>query len=346
MLALASVLLNAAAGFCIFLFALLGRLLLVPDGALKRCVIYGLLALSVLGPAYLGALYPGAPGLTIAIVTLLLTLAAECVKLSLGRMWRGSPPIGSVAHRVPLAKPVTTTDLQIHRFEITIPRWQGRRLRIAHLSDLHVNPDLPPEYFLDVLDAVRAEAPDLCFVTGDFISDARHLDLLAHSLRPTGKLGTFAVLGNHDFWAGADRVAAVVRAAGIDLLLNESRPLNVRGVPIRVTGSNEPWLPGFTVSPPVAGDELHLVLSHTPDNIFRLAKQRADCVFAGHCHAGQFRLPHFGSVLVPSVYGRLFDHGHFKVRGSHLFVSSGVGAASPAVRIYCQPDIFIVDINP
>jgi predicted MPP superfamily phosphohydrolase len=34
------------------------------------------------------------------------------------------------------------------------------------------------------------------------------------------------------------------------------------------------------------------------------------------------------------------------VNGTHLFVASGIGAVYPPVRIYCQPDIFVVDIVP
>ena len=98
--------------------------------------------------------------------------------------------------------------------------------------------------------------------------------------------------------------------------------------------------------PPPQDSLLHLVLSHTPDNIYRLSRSSADVVFSGHCHAGQIRLPILGPIIVPSIYGRRFNHGHFAVNGTHLFVASGIGTAYPPVRIYCQPDIFIVDILP
>jgi uncharacterized protein len=68
-------------------------------------------------------------------------------------------------------------------------------------------------------------------------------------------------------------------------------------------------------------------------------------VFAGHYHAGQYRLPWLGALVVPSTYGRRFDHGHFVVSNTHLFVSAGIGATDPPRRIYCQPDLFIVDIK-
>lgn len=93
-------------------------------------------------------------------------------------------------------------------------------------------------------------------------------------------------------------------------------------------------------------DALSIVLMHTPDNIYRLSEAGADLVFAGHFHAGQIRLPYLGSLVIPSTYGRRFDHGHFAVNGTQLFVTSGIGSTDPPFRFYCQPDIFFVDVVP
>ena len=87
------------------------------------------------------------------------------------------------------------------------------------------------------------------------------------------------------------------------------------------------------------------MLSHTPDNVFRLAERGASLVFSGHTHGGQIRLPGFGSVVVPSRFGGLFDEGHFQVDGTELFVSTGIGADMPILRIYCQPQILVVDLT-
>jgi len=57
-----------------------------------------------------------------------------------------------------------------------------------------------------------------------------------------------------------------------------------------------------------------------------------------------YRPSFLGSIAVPSLYGRRFDHGRFLVNGTHLFVSSGIGVSSPQFRLYCRPDIFIVDV--
>jgi len=180
--------------------------------------------------------------------------------------------------------------------------------------------------------------------TGDFITKLDSLPKLRQILRPIGKLANLAVLGNHDYWAGPEAVRSVVRDSGLRLLTDESVPLTIGGQKLIVTGYDYPWGTNARSLPSQDGDILHLVLSHTPDNIYRIAESAADIVFSGHYHAGQIRIPLFGPIIVPSVYGRRFDHGHFVVNGTHLFVASGIGAANPPVRIYCQPDIFIVDI--
>jgi predicted MPP superfamily phosphohydrolase len=67
-------------------------------------------------------------------------------------------------------------------------------------------------------------------------------------------------------------------------------------------------------------------------------------VFAGHTHGGQFRIPFLGPLLMPSRYGRRFDQGHFVVEGTHLYVSAGVGADAPNLRLWCPPDLVVVDL--
>jgi hypothetical protein len=90
-----------------------------------------------------------------------------------------------------------------------------------------------------------------------------------------------------------------------------------------------------------------LVLTHTADNVYKLSQENVDVVLAGHYHAGQIRLPGLGSLVVPSVFGRRLDHGHFLVGHTHLFVTAGVGADAPALRLYCPPDFFVIDLmNP
>jgi predicted MPP superfamily phosphohydrolase len=207
-----------------------------------------------------------------------------------------------------------------------------------------VHPTYPLEYYQEVVSVAEQTHADIAVFTGDFLTHIESLPELPKILRPIGRLETYAVLGNHDYWADPRAIGDVIRASGLRLLSDESHTLAVGDDEIVVTGYDYPWGTKEKSIARQGGDMLHVVLSHTPDNIYRIADASADLVFSGHYHAGQIRVPVHGSVVVPSVYGRRFDHGHFVVNGTHLFVASGIGAANPPVRICCRPDIFVVDI--
>jgi predicted MPP superfamily phosphohydrolase len=113
-----------------------------------------------------------------------------------------------------------------------------------------------------------------------------------------------------------------------------------------VSGYEHPWGDAAWQAPPRNGNDLHLVLTHTPDNIYDLRDRGIDAIFAGHYHGGQMRVPVLGPLVVPSKYGRRYDRGHFVFGKTHLFVTSGVGSAEPPVRVWCPPDVLIVDFLP
>ncbi len=329
----------------VLFLALLNRvLILMRERWYKTPFIVLVFMILSCGAITAGYALPLLPWIMIPMLILSAMLVGEILRLGIRQKCAGSPPIDTIPHKIKLTRPVTTTDLICHRYQIELPQWHGERLRVAHLSDLHVNSHLGAEYFREVFNAVEEEKPDIVLYTGDFVTNAKSLPMLREIIRPMGRFGSYAVLGNHDYWSDDREVGKVLMDKGIKLLTNESTVINCLGGRILLTGCDYPW--GQSAKNIQIKDKasLHLVLSHTPDNIYWMSGKSADCVFSGHCHAGQGRIPFFGSVIVPSAYGRRFDHGHFVVNRTHLFVVSGIGAANPPLRIFCQPDIFIIDI--
>ena len=252
---------------------------------------------------------------------------------------------------IALFHPVTTTDLVVRHFEVPLRGLGVPRLRVVQLSDLHVTEELPEAYYERVLDEMRGREPDVVLLTGDYLSRIGRLPLLEEFLRkiPHGRHGVFAVLGNHDYWLHDARVAEAFARAGIPLLSGTCVSVPTSGTPaVRLCGTEEPWGPTLgpdTVARGAPASLPLLVMSHTPDNVYDLAELGASAVFSGHTHGGQFRAPLFGSIVIPSRYGRRFDLGHFTVEGTHLFVSAGVGADQPPLRLYCNPELVEVDFT-
>ncbi|NLB54525.1 MAG: hypothetical protein GX811_01935 [Lentisphaerae bacterium] len=156
--------------------------------------------------------------------------------------------------------------------------------------------------------------------------------------------GVFAALGNHDYWHGSE------------VILHELESLNIRhvggkhesvtlddGTKLLIAGFEYPWFKEKLNLPVTRDADFIFALTHTPDNVYNLEKNGADVVFAGHNHAGHVRIPFFGPLVTPSIFGRRFMHGMYNVGSSLLFVTSGVGSAMPGFRVYCQPDIFVID---
>jgi predicted MPP superfamily phosphohydrolase len=222
--------------------------------------------------------------------------------------------------------------------------WDG--LTVLHLSDLHLcgTPDRP--WFRAVMDRCNEWRPDLVAVTGDLADGVEHIRWVLPVLgRLRWTTAAFAILGNHDHWYDPPRVRRRLARLGMHVLGNRWERLDVRGEPLIVIGHEGPWFrppPDLKACPE---GPFRLCLSHTPDNIRWAQKAGVDLMLSGHVHGGQIRLPLFGSVFVPSRYGRRYDCGVFDERPTVLHVSRGVSGDHP-VRFLCRPEATLLRLRP
>jgi predicted MPP superfamily phosphohydrolase len=338
--------LYAAAGLGLFLIFLNRTLIQMKDGAAKGAATLVTFVIVPTGAAVLGLVMGPSLWNLLPVTIIVGILIGEVRRVMIRRRYQGSPP--SIVEAAPhsLGHILTTTDLVVAHYTIRVDDWLGDRLRVVHLTDFHVGENLPLSYFEHVIEKANTAGPDLIFLTGDFVATHQYSSQLAGLLSQLhSRFGVYATLGNHDYWAGSDEIAPAVTGAGAHILSNTSHRIQVDGgASVLLGGCEIPWGIGRWQAPPIQTGDLALALSHTPDNIYRLSGEGWHAVFGGHYHGGQLCLPYLGALVVPSAYGRRFVQGHFVVGGTHLFVSAGVGTAS-SVRIYCPPDILIVDIE-
>lgn len=212
-----------------------------------------------------------------------------------------------------------------------------RPLTIAFASDFHAGPTTHPDIFHRLAGALIDCAPDVLLLGGDFVScRARYLPRLLEPLaRYRPRLGTYAVLGNHDVWAGADSIRGQLEAAGITVLVNASAKLPAPFEDVTLCGIDDPWVgqPDLPQAFAAAG-KVRVFLLHSPDGLVLLRGQRFDVALAGHTHGGQVALP--GGIPILTGGGplsRRYSRGRFEVSGNgSLIVSRGIGCSTLPIR--------------
>lgn len=228
-------------------------------------------------------------------------------------------------------------------------------LRIGVLSDLHAAwPSMTIARVDGIVSRLLAARPDVVLLPGDFVSTHTHFvrplaiePVAAVLARLARAVPTLAVLGNHDWYYGGERVAAALAESGIAVLRNEARRLNLGGGHVWIAGLDDGWTRradlGRTLRA-VDGSAPLVLLSHVPDPFLCLPPEVALTV-AGHTHGGQVCLPGFGPLRTVSSVPRRLAHGLSEVGGQHLYVSGGVGTTALPVRFARPPEIALLTLG-
>ena len=120
------------------------------------------------------------------------------------------------------------------------------RLRLVHLTDIHIGGVYTLGRLAKVMDIVRSAEPDLLVMTGDLVDGdmtSRHREaelLAAHG----AKYGAFSILGNHDFYSGVDQALRFMRQANLSVIRDNR--VDVAG--ISIVGLDDPAKFGRGVS--------------------------------------------------------------------------------------------------
>ena len=221
---------------------------------------------------------------------------------------------------------------------------------LVQLSDLHIGNRYDWSHLPDVWAEADLLKPDIVVFTGDFVSyeSAEQLDQLDVALEgaPKGKLGTFAVLGNHDYgdgWAQpsvANKVIDRLETHGIHTLRNEV--VNVAG--LHIAGLDDFW--GTNYSPvnatsKLSREEANIVLCHNPDVVDEdVWFDYQGWILSGHTHGGQVKPPFLPPPILP-VRNRLYTSGHIDLGdGRHLYINRALGNLRP-VRFNVRPEVTV-----
>ena len=241
-------------------------------------------------------------------------------------------------------RPPVVQDYKVHLAGIP-PELDGKV--IVALSDTHLGSQLGKRWLAARVKQVQSLDPDLIVLLGDILDghDGAMSELLPVVRGFSAPLGIWAVLGNHEFYRGAEQCVKLLETAGVTVLRNrwaEIRPgLIIAGIDDltagRRFGSGKDFLSrALSEKPPGAT----ILLSHSPWEADRAAGAGVGLMLSGHTHAGQ--IWPFG-YLVRRVYP-LF-HGLYEINGMKAIVCRGTGTWGPRMRLWQPGEILRITLH-
>ena len=218
------------------------------------------------------------------------------------------------------------------------------KLRIVQISDVHVGIIIRNDRLTPILEKIREAKPDILVSTGDLL-DGELDNIMTDAKRfaaipaPVGK---FAVLGNHEYYAGVSRSIEFTETAGFQLLRDDVT--QAAGITIfgedDITGRKPGSTPKSAAFQKALAEKQNgfvLLLKHQPHI---RETENFNLQLSGHTHGGQlFPFGFIVKLFFPRTYGL-----HTLAGNKLLYISRGTGTWGPPVRIFAPPEITVIDL--
>jgi uncharacterized protein len=193
---------------------------------------------------------------------------------------------------------------------------------------------------------IKKTNPDILVSTGDLVDgDIDRLNGLADLLEdikpPYGK---YAVMGNHEFYAGIDNSLNFHKKTGFVML--RGKGLTIPGI-VNIAGIDDPAGKYFQVEQVSEKS----VLTGLQDNLFTILLKHEPVVdkeamgffhlqLSGHTHKGQIYPFRYLTRLIFPMYT-----GYHKLsENTYLYVSRGSGTWGPPIRFLAPPEVTLIEL--
>ncbi len=238
--------------------------------------------------------------------------------------------------------------------------WHG--MRIAAVSDLQLGLWPDNERVARVaLERAVAQRPDMIVLLGNYVTRGEDYAALDRVLAPLRGRPVFAVLGRADELADPEqpdsgRILTVqaLQRNGVRVLRNARAPFGRNGDTAYVAGV-EPYAPTrpdwrqAEIYGGIPAARTPLLLAHMPAVAAR-TDGKFPAVVAGNVYCGDIEVPGTPRLrwLNENVFpaeGRPLDQRIYRVRGSTLFVTCGVGYSFLPARFGVPPEVAMITLR-
>jgi predicted MPP superfamily phosphohydrolase len=230
---------------------------------------------------------------------------------------------------------------------------------VIQITDFHYGHFLGKDELTALINQINEVEAQAVFMTGDIfhssLSPIETAPEVLTKLKPR-KFGNFAVMGNHDFYAGEWRTAKAIEDGGITLLRDRWISFSEEDSSVHIGGIDDPmgnWIwgqnfPRFSEfarkGPTIPG--IRLLLSHRPNVLPHAAQAGIDLVLAGHIHGGQIIVPNGQKGLSIASVASKYTHGWYSHDDCRMYLNRGAGLTFVPWRVNCRPEIGVFHFLP
>ncbi|CAH0347656.1 metallophosphoesterase [Bacillus sp. CECT 9360] len=219
-------------------------------------------------------------------------------------------------------------------------------LRVVMASDMHFGIMSGKSHAKRMVKEIKQLEPDMVLYVGDIIDDdpTPFIDKKIDSdlAQVKAPLGTFAVLGNHEYYGGKiPEFVEKLEDIDIHVLRDEVVELD-NGISIigRKDKTDTDRQPVEELVSNVNQNNALFLLDHQPYELGTAEKNGIDLVVSGHTHRGQLAPNH---LITKFIYEN--DWGYLQKEDMHSIVSSGFGFWGPPLRLGSQAEIVEINIT-
>lgn len=225
--------------------------------------------------------------------------------------------------------------IQIQSIDISAPV----NITIAQLSDIHRG-SVSENHLRRLVQKTNGLNPDVVLITGDLVDPAGRLS--AESISPLNELtaSVYWITGNHERYAGLDKVMAMLEETPVIPLRNEA--VEVGGIQLIGIDDSEDRGQVAQVLPSIAldPDKFTILMYHQPEGVEAASRAGVDLMLSGHTHNGQ--LWPFNWV-VRSRFQYL--KGLHTIDGMKLYISTGSGTWGPPMRLGSRNQVTLIHLK-
>lgn len=219
-----------------------------------------------------------------------------------------------------------------------------RNIKIAYISDMHLGILTLHQRVDKVYKMLKKLKPHVIIAGGDFV-DGQHNNLEKYIIsleNLEADYGKYAVLGNHEYYAGKDYSEGLIKSAGFTLLNNSS--VSINDLNLTITGIED------IVNDP--SEELKLLKRNYDSKSFIIYVKHRPVInseitnyfnlqLSGHTHNGQI----FPFGLLVKMFFK-YTSGLYKINEkASLYVSNGTLTWGPPIRVLANPEITFITID-